>query len=78
VSKIDTSDEGYNIIKIIINLASTLGMTVIAEGIETQRQLELLKKLGCHYGQGYYFSKAIKAQHVPEFIHQKLNTKMEK
>lgn len=68
ISKIDTSDEGFNIIKVIINLAKSLGMTVIAEGIETKGQMNRLKELGCNYGQGYYFSKAIPAEQIPEFI----------
>lgn len=70
VSKIDTSDEGYNIIKVIINLAKSLGMTIIAEGIETKEQLNKLKTLGCHYGQGFLFSKAIKSDKIPDLIRE--------
>lgn len=70
VSKIDTSEEGFNIIKVIIHLAKSLGMTIIAEGIETKEQMIKLKALGCHYGQGFYFSKAMKQQDVPDFIRE--------
>ncbi|MBT5073666.1 MAG: EAL domain-containing protein [Kordiimonadaceae bacterium] len=66
----DTSDEGYNIIKVIINLAKSLGMTIIAEGIETKSQLEKLKTLGCHYGQGFLFSKALEDSKIPELIRE--------
>ncbi len=69
VGKIDTSDEGYNIIRVIINLAKSLGMTIIAEGIETDAQLKKLKALGCHYGQGYLFSPAVEAAKIPDLIH---------
>ncbi len=70
VGKIDTSDEGYNIIRVIINLAKSLGMTIIAEGIESDAQLKKLKALGCHYGQGFYFSPAMGAQKIPDLIRE--------
>ncbi len=43
----------------IIELAKNLDMTVVAEGIENANQLALLQGLGCHYGQGYLFSKPV-------------------
>lgn len=70
VSKIDNSDEGHNIIKVIINLAKSLGMTIIAEGIETQAQLKKLRAMGCHYGQGYHFSRAVKAKNISRLINE--------
>ncbi|CCQ12811.1 diguanylate cyclase/phosphodiesterase (GGDEF & EAL domains) with PAS/PAC sensor(s) [Pseudoalteromonas luteoviolacea B = ATCC 29581] len=42
----------------LIQIASKLGIKVIAEGVETQAQLDLLADFGCHYVQGYYFSPA--------------------
>ncbi|MBL4603626.1 MAG: bifunctional diguanylate cyclase/phosphodiesterase [Emcibacteraceae bacterium] len=68
ISKIDTSDEGLNIIRVIIDLAKSLGMTIIAEGIETRAQMIKLQQLGCHYGQGFLFSKALTASKIPDFI----------
>ena len=41
------------------NYAHTLGMDVIAEGVETSEQLAQLKGLGCEFGQGYFFSKPL-------------------
>jgi EAL domain-containing protein (putative c-di-GMP-specific phosphodiesterase class I) len=41
----------------IIELARTLGVTVIAEGIETQEQVSALVALGCEYGQGFYLGR---------------------
>lgn len=61
-------DEGANIIRVIINLAKSLGMTVVAEGIETEEQALKLKKLGCHFGQGYLFSRPMQAELVPDII----------
>ena len=47
------------IIQFIINLAKVLHMKIIAEGVETQEQAELLKSFDCHYAQGYLYSKPI-------------------
>ena len=47
------------IVEATINLAHTLGLNVVAEGIETSEQLTILKNLGCDYGQGYLFSKPV-------------------
>jgi diguanylate cyclase (GGDEF)-like protein/PAS domain S-box-containing protein len=55
-----TEDEGNEaIVQTILILASHLDMDVIAEGIETIEQLNLLRALQCEYGQGYFFSKAV-------------------
>lgn len=55
-----TEDEGNEaIVQTILVLAGHLGMDVIAEGIETIEQLNLLRALQCEYGQGYFFSKPV-------------------
>lgn len=43
-------------------------LRVIAEGIETPRQLERLLELGCEYGQGYYFSQPLEAKAGQQFV----------
>jgi EAL domain-containing protein (putative c-di-GMP-specific phosphodiesterase class I) len=57
------SDGGENIeiVKTITMLAHTLNMSVVAEGVETQQQAEILKSLGCEFGQGYLFSRPLTA-----------------
>jgi diguanylate cyclase (GGDEF)-like protein/PAS domain S-box-containing protein len=55
----DTNSEDISIVKTIINLGKNLGMKVLAEGVETQEQLELLAKWGCDEYQGYLFSKPL-------------------
>jgi len=47
------------IVKTIISLTKDIDMKTIAEGVETKKQLELLKTLGCDYAQGYLFSKPL-------------------
>ena len=45
-----------------------MGMDVVAEGVETREQLEILRALGCKYGQGYFFSKPLDTQDAEGFI----------
>ena len=50
----------------IIEMAEGLGIRVICEGVETKEQVEMLRKLGCRYVQGYYYSKPIPAENYVE------------
>ena len=54
---IDKSSASAAIASMIISLAKTLNMQVLAEGVETQAELHCLKTLGCYNYQGFYFSK---------------------
>jgi diguanylate cyclase (GGDEF)-like protein/PAS domain S-box-containing protein len=54
----------------IIGMAHSLGMTVLAEGVETQQQREFLQKLGCDYGQGYLFSQPLASESLAEWFRQ--------
>ena len=57
VTHIDTSRSSTAIASMIISLAKTLNMKVLAEGVETKEELNCLKSLGCYDFQGFYFSK---------------------
>lgn len=59
VNDIDLPGTSVSIIQAILALAHSLGMTTVAEGIETADQLERLRTLHCDYGQGWWFSKAL-------------------
>lgn len=54
--------EARSIVEAIIRMAHSLELTVVAEGIETQKQLEILRELECDEGQGYLFSKPLSAE----------------
>lgn len=54
-------NENLGIVRAIVTLAHTLGMSVVAEGVETQAQLDELKQLKCEFGQGYLFAPALDA-----------------
>ena len=59
ISSDSISDRDMIMMKHIICLADDLGMTTIAEGVETKEQIELLKKYGCYRAQGYIFDKPL-------------------
>ncbi len=68
VHRIGNDNEGVEILKAIIALASSLKMETTAEGIETANQLEELQKIGCISGQGYYLSRPLSADAVTGFL----------
>ncbi|XWK89485.1 MAG: EAL domain-containing protein [Phormidium sp.] len=59
VSRIDAGGRNVEIVKAIVTLAHTLGMNVVAEGVETVQQASLLQTLNCEFAQGYLFSKPL-------------------
>lgn len=65
--------ESSEIVQTIINLASNLGMEVVAEGVETVEQLDFLKGIQCDYGQGYYYSRPVDNLSATEIV-EKLRT----
>lgn len=73
ISRIKSLDEPNKVIDAIVNLAHHLDITVTAEGIETQAQLDYIQKLGCEYAQGYHFYKPLNAEAVEamQLLHQK-------
>ena len=64
VSRIDSDRETLEIVRIIVMLAHSLGLRVVAEGVETRTQLDVLRQLGCEHAQGYLFSKPVDAQAI--------------
>ncbi|MGB3535935.1 MAG: EAL domain-containing protein [Microcoleaceae cyanobacterium] len=68
VQKIDKNREVFETVKMIISLAHSLEMNVIAEGIENLDQLKKLQALGCHYGQGYFLSQPLQAEAAHLFL----------
>ena len=65
---IDAAGDDDEIVRAIVTLARNLDLTVIAEGIETEAQLELLKKLDCEGGQGYLFAEPMCFEDLRAFM----------
>lgn len=68
VSNIDTQVESLSIIRAIADLGNHLGKLTIAEGVETQSQLEIIQKLGCSEIQGYLISHPCHAMDILELV----------
>jgi len=62
ISAMSSENNNYKVTNTILTLSKQLGLNAIAEGIETLDQLELLKTLGCKYGQGYLYAKPMSAE----------------
>jgi diguanylate cyclase (GGDEF)-like protein/PAS domain S-box-containing protein len=60
--------EDTAIVHMIIELAHTLGLKVIAEGVEGKEQAELLREMGCDMAQGYHFSTPLPSQEIPALL----------
>lgn len=70
VQPINECADSLGIVPLIITMADTMKMQVIAEGIEDKTQLAQLKKLGCRYGQGYLFRKAMTADQAVALLQE--------
>jgi EAL domain-containing protein (putative c-di-GMP-specific phosphodiesterase class I) len=68
ISEITTSSTARIIVESAIKLAKRLNLTTVAEGIETEGQLEILKDLGCDRGQGWLFARAMEFQAAMDWI----------
>lgn len=66
-------EKGMRILEAVITMAKSLHMPVIAEGVEEKQQVQMLKRLGCHYIQGYYFARPMPQEKYCELIIKKEN-----
>jgi len=68
VTQMMENEENLAIVRTIVALAQNLGMDVVAEGVETEDQLRLLRKLECENGQGFLFSTPLGGRQLEQFI----------
>jgi EAL domain-containing protein (putative c-di-GMP-specific phosphodiesterase class I) len=68
VHAIDHNQDSRKIVAALINLAKSLGMTTVAQGVETEVQAGIMNDLGCELGQGWLFGRPTAAEEVPRTI----------
>jgi diguanylate cyclase (GGDEF)-like protein len=74
VKNIDRDDDDEIIIKAIIAMAHSLKLDVVAEGVETQKQLDFLKRKHCGEAQGYFFSEPLPAKEVEAMLKSQIES----
>lgn len=74
VRNIDHDEKDAQLVALILEISKKLDIPVVAEGVETEAQLQMLRKLGCELAQGYYFSKPLSVAEF-EAIIKKESTK---
>ena len=72
IACMDTDVETHEIIRIIIMLAHGLGLKVVAEGVETQVQADMLKDLDCELAQGYLYSRPVPSSAIDQLLSDRL------
>ena len=70
IDGIPDDDDNTAIVTATMQLARSLGLRSLAEGIETRTQWEWLHNRGCQYGQGYYFSRPVPAMEITAMLQQ--------
>jgi len=68
IHQMNFDSENFEIVRLIITLAKTLGMKTISEGVETSLQLNQLKGLGCEFAQGYLFSVPLAPKEIESML----------
>ena len=68
VQRIGVSDEGREMVHTIMSLAQSLDLEVVAEGVETEEQLQMLRELHCPYAQGYHLSRPVESSKFAQLV----------
>ena len=68
VSGLGSEPHDSSIVTAVVALAAALGLQTLAEGVETPEHLAMLRDLGCHLAQGYYFSRPVAADAVTALL----------
>ena len=72
VQSMEVSETNLRLVKVIQDIARFLHLQIVAEGVETERQVALLREIGCDLVQGYYFSKPLPAEEFTALFENEL------
>ena len=70
IDHVTDDEEDASFARMVIGIAKSLNLDLIAEGVESEEQLEFLKDEGCRLIQGFYFSKPLSADKAQEYLQQ--------
>ena len=73
VAGLEDEAENLAIVSAVVGLGKTLGLTVVAEGVETSGQRRVLNDLGCDLAQGFYFSEAVPPQRLEDLLDRRVS-----
>ncbi|MFN7938520.1 MAG: EAL domain-containing protein [Bryobacteraceae bacterium] len=68
LAELETSEGAYTLVQTIVALADNMGLSVVAEGVETERQLEMLREIGCDKAQGHLLGAALPRHEVEQWL----------
>ena len=74
----EEDSKNFRLIELILDIAGYLGVPVVAEGVETAKQMQLLQNAGCEYVQGYYFSRPLPAEEFEKLIIKEIEAAKER
>lgn len=69
----NTMDKGMGILEAVTRMANIMGLRMIAEGVETEDQINYLLNMGCIYGQGYFFYKPLPVEEIKALLNDENN-----
>jgi EAL domain-containing protein (putative c-di-GMP-specific phosphodiesterase class I) len=72
IDDLTKDDQGANLVKAILSLATNLNMSTVAEGVEQDEQIEALKTMGCETVQGYIYSKPVSEDDFAKLLDENL------
>lgn len=70
IRDIDIDKEDLTLVEAILAMANNLGLEVIAEGVETADQMDLLNARNCHFAQGFYYSRAMPIEQITQWLNK--------
>ncbi len=78
IQNVEMDNRNFRIIELILDIAKYLGVPVVAEGVETETQMQMLQNAGCDYVQGYYFSRPLPAADFEKLIIREIEAAKER